>query len=57
MRSAFVPRLLFLSASLLILPAPAALAVRSVGIDVSDYQGNLTQANWNSIRADGKDFA
>jgi autotransporter-associated beta strand protein len=57
MRAAPVLRLLFLSTSLLVFPAPAALAARSVGIDVSDYQGNLTQANWNSIRADGKDFA
>src|SRR5262249_33942507 len=45
------------SAIVLVAHPRLALGARSAGIDVSDYQGDLTQANWNSIHADGKDFA
>lgn len=32
-------------------------AERATGIDVSSWQGSLTQANWNSVAASGVDFA
>lgn len=33
------------------------LFARPLGIDVSDYQGDITQSEWNQIKAAGKDFA
>jgi autotransporter-associated beta strand protein len=43
-------------AGLLSVSAPA-LAQRVTGIDISAWQGNLSQANWNTIRnTDGKSF-
>src|SRR4051794_36165655 len=49
---------LFVYCAIVVVAHPRlAFAVRSAGIDVSDYQGDLTQANWNSIHADAKDFA
>ena len=35
----------------------AAFGQRPLGIDVSYWDGNLTQANWNSISGSGKAFA
>ncbi len=57
MRRTFAFRFLAYCTIILIVDPRVAFGARSQGIDVSDYQGNLTQANWNSIRADGKDFA
>jgi GH25 family lysozyme M1 (1,4-beta-N-acetylmuramidase) len=34
-----------------------AHAQRSRGTDVSSWQGDITQANWNTVRASGIDFA
>ncbi len=34
-----------------------AWAARAVGIDVSDYQGDITQSEWNQIYGAGKVFA
>lgn len=39
------------------LGAPPAFAQRPVGIDVSYWQGSLTQANWNSVYSSGRRFA
>jgi GH25 family lysozyme M1 (1,4-beta-N-acetylmuramidase) len=50
-------RLVALAGLTLALWAPAAFAQRPLGIDVSYWQGNLTQANWNSIHNAGKAFA
>lgn len=36
--------------------APMAVAQRPLGLDVSYWQGNLSQANWNSVHANGWDF-
>jgi|GEM_PF-875115 len=33
------------------------LFVRSLGIDISDFQGDITVAEWQQIKASGKDFA
>src|SRR5262249_19863744 len=34
-----------------------AFGARSAGIDVSDYQGDITPTEWSQIKADGRDFA
>ena len=47
----------FLLPECLILQAPKAWAARAAGIDVSDFQGNMTQADWNSVFNAGKMFA
>lgn len=36
---------------------PAAWAARPLGIDVSYYQGNLSQTTWNNVAAAGRSFA
>ena len=38
--------------------ATTSAQTRLTGLDVSWYQGNLSQANWNTIHnVDGRDFA
>ena len=43
--------------TLLVAHPRLAFAVRSAGIDVSDYQGDITPSEWTQIHNDGKDFA
>jgi autotransporter-associated beta strand protein len=57
MRRTFAFRLFAYCAIVLIADPRLAFAARSAGIDVSDYQGTLSLANWQSIHSDGKDFA
>src|SRR3954468_15034268 len=57
MRRTIAFRLFVYCAIVLVAHPRLAFGVRSQGIDVSHYQGDLTQANWNSIHADAKDFA
>lgn len=38
-------------------PLEHRLFFRSLGIDVSDFQGNITVAQWGQIKAAGKDWA
>ncbi|HRK31702.1 MAG TPA: GH25 family lysozyme [Tepidisphaeraceae bacterium] len=35
---------------------PRQMMARALGIDVSDFQGTITVAQWQSIKASGKDF-
>src|SRR6478736_2365771 len=55
MRRALILRLL-LCANLAILPMADAFAARAVGIDVSHYQGDITQSEWNSVFSSGRTF-
>src|SRR6266487_3128666 len=36
-------------------PAPA-MAQRLKGVDISDWQGNLSQTTWNNVKSAGRDF-
>jgi autotransporter-associated beta strand protein len=38
------------AAQLVLFPSAPAVAQRALGIDVSAWQGNLSQANWNTLR-------
>ncbi len=57
MRRIVVFQLLFFGASFVALGPSSVLAARAVGIDISNYQGSLTNSNWNSIDNAGKSFA
>src|SRR3954454_23598213 len=57
MRRTFAFRLFAYCAILLSAAPRLAFAARSAGIDVSDYQGDITSAEWTQIHNDGKDFA
>lgn len=48
---------LVLAGMVSVLLAGPAVAQKPLGIDVSAWQGTLTQANWNSVYASGRVFA
>ena len=57
MRRTFAFRFVVYCAIVLIVDPRLAFAARSAGIDVSDYQGDITATEWTQIHNDGKDFA
>ena len=57
MRRTFAFRLFAYCAIVLVANPRMAFAARSAGIDVSDYQGDITPTEWTQIHNDGKDFA
>ena len=57
MRRTFAFRFVVYCAIVLIAHPRLAFAVRSAGIDVSDYQGDITTTEWTQIHNDGRDFA
>lgn len=51
-----IGKLVMLAGIATALLASSAMGQRPLGLDVSYWQGNLTQANWNTVHASGWDF-
>jgi hypothetical protein len=57
MRRTLAFRFIVYCAVVLVAHPRLALGARSTGIDVSDYQGDITSSEWTQIHNNGKDFA
>src|SRR3954451_9383358 len=57
MRCRYASLVIICCAGFMGLSAMNVWAARSAGIDVSDYQGDITSTEWTQIHNDGKDFA